>query len=87
MKKQKDNSTSMSPDLETYVRRLKETNLLRESILYSAIQTLNLTDGSKDLDAGCGIGLQSLLLAKEVGPQGHITGLDHTVLLQLEMEY
>ena len=76
MKKQEDNSTSMSPDLETYVRKLKETNTLRESILYSAIQALNLTDGSKGLDAGCGIGLQSLLLAKEVGPHGHITGLD-----------
>ncbi|OEU69366.1 MAG: methyltransferase type 11 [Desulfovibrio sp. S3730MH75] len=78
MKKKKENSTSIFPDLETYIRILKETNPLRESILYSVIQALNLPDGSRGLDAGCGIGLQTLLLAKEVEPHGHITGLDIT---------
>lgn len=28
------------------------------------------------MDAGCGIGLQCRLLAEEVGPSGHVTGLD-----------
>jgi demethylmenaquinone methyltransferase/2-methoxy-6-polyprenyl-1,4-benzoquinol methylase len=28
------------------------------------------------LDAGCGIGLQALLLAEAIGPRGHVTGLD-----------
>ncbi|NIT30297.1 MAG: methyltransferase domain-containing protein, partial [Armatimonadetes bacterium] len=32
--------------------------------------------GSQGLDAGCGIGLQSLLLVEAVGPTGHVTGLD-----------
>jgi ubiquinone/menaquinone biosynthesis C-methylase UbiE len=32
--------------------------------------------GSRGLDAGCGIGLQALLLAETVGPSGHVTGLD-----------
>jgi len=53
-----------------------ESNPLREPILRSAIQTLKLSPGSRGLDAGCGIGLQSLLLAEAVGPTGHVTGFD-----------
>jgi demethylmenaquinone methyltransferase/2-methoxy-6-polyprenyl-1,4-benzoquinol methylase len=40
------------------------------------VRALQLPEGSRGLDAGCGIGLQCLLLAKEVGPTGHVTGLD-----------
>jgi len=40
------------------------------------IEALQLPAGSCGLDAGCGIGLQSLLLADEVGLTGHVTGLD-----------
>jgi ubiquinone/menaquinone biosynthesis C-methylase UbiE len=32
--------------------------------------------GSQGLDAGCGIGLQAMLLAAAIGPAGHVTGLD-----------
>ena len=32
--------------------------------------------GSRGLVAGCGIGLQTVLLAEAVDPAGHITGLD-----------
>ena len=78
MKKQKNNSTDKSLRLETYIRDLKEADPLRESILLSAIKALNIPERSKGLDAGCGIGLQSLLLAKEVGSHCHITGLDIT---------
>jgi demethylmenaquinone methyltransferase/2-methoxy-6-polyprenyl-1,4-benzoquinol methylase len=49
---------------------------LKEPILRSAIQALQLPLGSRGLDAGCGIGLQALLLAETVGPAGHVTGLD-----------
>jgi demethylmenaquinone methyltransferase/2-methoxy-6-polyprenyl-1,4-benzoquinol methylase len=42
----------------------------------SVIQALHLPPGSRGLDAGCGIGFQSLLLAEAVGPKGHITGVD-----------
>jgi demethylmenaquinone methyltransferase/2-methoxy-6-polyprenyl-1,4-benzoquinol methylase len=52
------------------------SNPLREPALRSAIQALQLPSGSRGLDAGCGIGLQALLLAEAVGPAGHITGLD-----------
>jgi demethylmenaquinone methyltransferase/2-methoxy-6-polyprenyl-1,4-benzoquinol methylase len=37
---------------------------------------LQLPIESRGLDVGCGIGLQSMLLANAVGPAGHITGLD-----------
>lgn len=63
-------------DTELYIQRLLETNPLREPLLRSVIQSLQLPAGSCGLDAGCGIGLQSLLLAEAVGENGHITGLD-----------
>ncbi len=49
---------------------------LRETVILSSIKALQLPKGSVGLDAGCGIGLTTLLLAKEVGSSGHITGLD-----------
>ena len=61
---------------DTYIRDLAVSNILRESVLRSAIQALQLPSGSRGLDAGCGIGLQALLLAEAVGPAGHVTGLD-----------
>jgi demethylmenaquinone methyltransferase / 2-methoxy-6-polyprenyl-1,4-benzoquinol methylase len=58
------------------MHHLLVTNPLRESTLRAAIETLPLFDGSRGLDAGCGVGLQCLLLAEAVGPIGRITGLD-----------
>jgi ubiquinone/menaquinone biosynthesis C-methylase UbiE len=63
-------------DTDTYIKQLQETHPLREPILREVIQTLKLPTGSHGLDAGCGIGLQALLLAEAVGPTGHLTGLD-----------
>ena len=37
---------------------------------------LQLPAGSRGLDAGCGIGLQALLLGQAVAPGGHVTALD-----------
>ena len=37
---------------------------------------MHLPKGSKGLDAGCGIGLLSLMLAEVIGKNGHVTGLD-----------
>jgi ubiquinone/menaquinone biosynthesis C-methylase UbiE len=59
-----------------YIQSLLEANPLREPLLRSIVQALHLPLGSYGLDAGCGIGLQTLLLAEAVGAQGHITGLD-----------
>ena len=49
---------------------------LRAPILRGAIQAMQPPAGSRGLDAGCGLGLQALQLAKTVGAAGHVTGLD-----------
>lgn len=63
-------------DTDVYIQSLMVNNPLIEPVIRSAIQALQLPLGSRGLDAGCGIGLQALLLAEAVGPAGHITGLD-----------
>jgi demethylmenaquinone methyltransferase/2-methoxy-6-polyprenyl-1,4-benzoquinol methylase len=63
-------------DANLVIQNLLESNPLREPTLRAIIQTLSLPQGSYGLDAGCGIGLQELLLAEAVGPEGHVTGLD-----------
>lgn len=62
--------------MDSYAHRLALANLLREPALRSAIQMMQFPPGSQGLDAGCGIGLDTALLAKSVGPAGHVTGLD-----------
>jgi ubiquinone/menaquinone biosynthesis C-methylase UbiE len=64
------------PDINYLVQMTYISNPLREPVLRSAIKELQLPAGSLGLDAGCGIGLQALLLAEAVGPAGHVTGLD-----------
>lgn len=63
-------------DASICIQRAVEANPLREPLLRSVIQSLGLLRRSHGLDAGCGIGLQALLLAEAVGPDGHITGMD-----------
>jgi demethylmenaquinone methyltransferase/2-methoxy-6-polyprenyl-1,4-benzoquinol methylase len=55
---------------------LETANPLREPTLRAAISALHLAPGTHGLDIGCGIGLQSLLLAEATHPQGYVTGLD-----------
>ncbi|MCI5124602.1 MAG: hypothetical protein D3925_09030, partial [Candidatus Electrothrix sp. AR5] len=56
----------MDPD--AYTHSLLTVNPLRESVLRTAIETLQLPPGSLRIGAGCEIGLQCLLLAEAVGP-------------------
>jgi SAM-dependent methyltransferase len=63
-------------DTDTYIHSLLVTNPLMEPVVKEAIRALQLPAGSRGLDAGCGIGLQAVLLAKAVGTAGHVTGLD-----------
>ena len=63
-------------DANLYIQRAIESNTLREPVMRSIIQSLQLPVGSHGLDAGCGIGLQMPLLAAAIGANGHVTGLD-----------
>ncbi len=63
-------------DTNTYLQMMVVSNPLMEPTVRPAIQALKIPSGSRGLDAGCGIGLQALLLAEAVGPTGHVTGLD-----------
>jgi len=53
-----------------------DMNVLREPVLRALIHDLNLSEGSHGLDNACGIGLQAIMLAEEVGSNGYVTGLD-----------
>lgn len=61
---------------DQYVKRFLADKELREPLLRTVISALPFASGSRGLDVGCGIGLQSLLLADQVGSEGHVTGLD-----------
>jgi demethylmenaquinone methyltransferase/2-methoxy-6-polyprenyl-1,4-benzoquinol methylase len=69
-----------TPDQSTFIdaqiKSLEEANPLREPILRSIIAALQRPSGSHGLDIGCGIGLQTSLLAEATGPVGRVTGLD-----------
>lgn len=66
----------MSNRTDRYLRHLRATFPLRETILRAAIATVSPPGGSNGLDVGCGIGAQTSLLADFVGPAGHVTGVD-----------
>jgi ubiquinone/menaquinone biosynthesis C-methylase UbiE len=61
---------------DRYIQKLIETNPLMEPVYRDAIRILCLPEGSRGLDAGCGIGLQTPMLAAAVGAEGNVTGLD-----------
>ena len=49
---------------------------MRGPIIRSALEVLNPASGSRGIDAGCGIGSHTLLLARAVGQTGHVYGVD-----------
>jgi len=63
-------------DVETYLEKLVLSDPLRDPTILQAIRALELPEGSRGLDAGCGVGSQTLMLAEAVGTSGHVTGLD-----------
>ena len=76
MKSERSNTANQVPNMDTYAHKLYLSDFLRESVIRSAIQALQLPSGSCGLDAGCGIGSHTLLLAEAVGHAGHVIGLD-----------
>jgi ubiquinone/menaquinone biosynthesis C-methylase UbiE len=51
-------------------------NKFREPLVNSIIKSLHIPAESKGLDAGCGIGYVTKLLAEHVGEKGRVIGLD-----------
>lgn len=66
----------MSIHLNPAAKMLYCMEPLRKPILHAIISSLALPEASRGLDLGCGIGLQTLLLAQAAGSNGHVTGLD-----------
>jgi demethylmenaquinone methyltransferase/2-methoxy-6-polyprenyl-1,4-benzoquinol methylase len=63
-------------EMASYAETLSITNFLQEPVIHAAIQALQFPHGSRGLDAGCGIGLQTLSMAEAIGTDGYVTGLD-----------
>jgi len=63
-------------DVEWAIRMAQAMEVLRVPGLRAAIETLGLPTGSRGLDAGCGPGLQTLLLKEATGPESEVVGLD-----------
>ena len=68
--------TNKTEHVKSQIQALEQANPLREPVLQAAITALQLARGTHGLDIGCGIGLQSLLLAQATGAGGRVTGLD-----------
>lgn len=66
----------MSINLDPAAKMLSCMEPLRRPVVQAIISSLTLPEGSRGLDVGCGIGLQTLLLAQAAGPSGHVTGMD-----------
>ena len=63
-------------DKSKCARLLLESDCLREQLVRTIVDWLDLTSGSRGLDVGCGVGSNTLHLADAVGRSGHVTGLD-----------
>jgi demethylmenaquinone methyltransferase/2-methoxy-6-polyprenyl-1,4-benzoquinol methylase len=70
------NGAANAPDVNDDAQAQLVMEPLRAPVTRAAIRALQLRAGSHGLDAGCGVGLQALLLAEAVGPSGRVTGLD-----------
>ncbi|KAF5427268.1 MAG: demethylmenaquinone methyltransferase / 2-methoxy-6-polyprenyl-1,4-benzoquinol methylase, partial [Candidatus Methanomarinus sp.] len=76
MGNKKNSTKSTVHNTDSYLQSLMVTKTLTESVIRRAIHALDLPQGSRGLDVGCGIGLQVILLAEAVGETGHVTGVD-----------
>lgn len=64
-------------DTDAYIKSLLDASPICDPVLQNIIQTISPPAGSKGLDAGCGIGLITLMLADAVGENGFVTGIDN----------
>jgi demethylmenaquinone methyltransferase/2-methoxy-6-polyprenyl-1,4-benzoquinol methylase len=64
------------PGVDRYRDTLLKVSSLSEPAIRDAVAALAPAEGSRGLDAGCGIGIDALKLAAAVGPAGTVTGID-----------
>jgi len=58
------------------VRRLHVLHDIYSPAGRRVLQQAGLKEGMKVADFGCGVGVVSRMLARMVGPEGHVTGID-----------
>ncbi len=61
-----------------YLQKMKMFRALKEPVIKQVLESLTLPAGSKGLDAGCGDGYYTLMLAENAGLGSHVTGVDVT---------
>ncbi len=76
MGNRKTDAADRAAGKDAYAHKLYLSDFLREPVIRAALEALQFSPGSRGLDAGCGIGSHTMLLAEAVAPGGHVTGLD-----------
>lgn len=61
---------------EPFTKALERMNRFQEPEARTLIADLQLPEGSRGLDVGCGVGLFTLWLADAVGSRGHVLGIE-----------
>lgn len=75
-----------SHDMPGYMNSLLLSQPLREPLMKDIVQSMQLPVSSYGLDLGCGIGLNTIMLAKALGPGGRIVGIDSEEELLLKAQ-
>lgn len=66
----------MHNEMSAYINSLLLSQSLREPLMKDVIRLMALPASSYGLDVGCGIGLNTFMLAEALGANGRIVGLD-----------
>lgn len=76
------------PDIADYVRALEIFDAQAEmrELKAIAIERTGVSPGAAVLDVGCGFGLETLRLARHVGPTGRIAGIDKSAAFIVEAQ-
>jgi ubiquinone/menaquinone biosynthesis C-methylase UbiE len=61
------------------IERLRRQSDFYSDITRMAIELAGITPGMRVLDAGCGAGDVSLLLARRIGPTGEVIAVDRAI--------
>jgi SAM-dependent methyltransferase len=61
---------------EEWARQADRTDKMFAALTQAAFEALKLQPGERVLDIGCGAGVTTLTAARQVGPTGHVSGVD-----------